>query len=458
MGGRRRSEHPPKSLVVTFETMNQKRIRLLYLLTTPESLRFLRGQAAFMRERGFDVHVISSPGDELNEFGRIQRVSVDAVEMTRKISPLKDLRSFVSLLRRVRRLEPHIIHASTPKAALLGMFAAWLTKVPVKVFLLRNLQLSTTSRLKRPIVRCSYQLTASLADQVLSVSDSLRKLAASEKICEEGRIRVLRGGSSNGVDAALQFNPDVIDPRQLSVLRQELGIPDDRLVAGFVGRLATIKGLVELADAWKTVSLARGNADRLLVLGRYDENYPLPKEVKEGIEDDPTILLVGHVADPAMFYAMMDVVVLPSYREGLPNALLEAAAMRIPVVTTRALGCVDAIEDGVTGKLVPLKNSKELATAITEYLENEALRHAHGTAGRERVLRDFQQEPIWQANHDEFIRLLREKGIELPASWSEAMPASHAASADSAAKIGEVSENFAAVVRASADATSSSQK
>lgn len=393
--------------------MDKQRVRLLYILTKPETLRFLRGQVGYIRERGFDVHVITSPGTELDDFAGTEEVSADSVVMTRQISPIQDLRSFWAVLKHIRRLRPDVIHASTPKAALLGIVSAKLTKVPVKIFLLRNLQLSTTSAIKRPLVRITYQITAYFADQVLAVSHSLRDLAAKERICAHDRVRVLMGGSSNGVDAIGKFNPERFSKEETDLLRKKLGLPDDCLVIGFVGRLATIKGLVELAAAWRTLTEQRSDI-RLLLLGRFDDNYSLPAKVRSALEGDPTVHLTGQVPETAAYFRLMDVVVLPSYREGLPNALLEAAAMELPVVTTRALGCVDAIEDGVTGKLIPLADADSLASAIAEYCEHPTLRHQHGIAGRKRVLREFQQQPIWEANYQELVRLLRSKGIAPP--------------------------------------------
>ncbi|QDV42297.1 N,N'-diacetylbacillosaminyl-diphospho-undecaprenol alpha-1,3-N-acetylgalactosaminyltransferase [Stieleria neptunia] len=393
--------------------MKNEEIRLLYILTKPETLRFLRGQVAYMKERGFQIQVITSPGQELTEFGESQGVSTASVEMTRKISPFRDLRSFFRVLSRIREFKPHLIHASTPKAALLGTIAARCVGVPIKVFLLRNLQLSTASRLKRPLVWGSYKLTVALADQVLAVSPSLRELTAKERLCPISQIKVLAGGSSNGVDAILRFNPELVSQERRDRLRQQFGLSDAEQVVGFIGRIATIKGVAELVDAWRSISTRHPSA-RLLMLGRFDDNHPLDQRVKESLQSDPRVLLAGQVPDPAPYYSIMDLVVLPSYREGLPNALLEAAAMERPIVTTNALGCVDAIEDGVTGKLVPLGNSAELASAIECYLDNGSMRLRHGLAGRRRVLERFQQQPVWEANYQEFLRLLRSKGIEPP--------------------------------------------
>jgi glycosyltransferase involved in cell wall biosynthesis len=124
--------------------------------------------------------------------------------------------------------------------------------------------------------------------------------------------------------------------------------------------------------------------------------------------------MTGAVEDAAIYYALADLVVLPTYREGFPNVPLEAAAMERPVVATRIPGCIDAVQDGVTGTLVPARDAESLCGAIGQYLDDPALRRQHGLAGRARVLRDFRQEVIWEAIYREYCRLLEEKGLQVP--------------------------------------------
>jgi glycosyltransferase involved in cell wall biosynthesis len=186
-------------------------------------------------------------------------------------------------------------------------------------------------------------------------------------------------------------------------------------VVGFVGRIVRDKGIVELYQAWKILR-ARDLNLHLLLVGPFDPQDPVPPGIESRLRKDPRAHLTGMDWDTPRLYAAMDVVSLPTYREGFPNVPIEAAAMGLPVVATRIPGCVDAVQDGVTGTLVPPADAHALARAIEAYVTDPVLRRRHGVAGRERVLREFRQEVIWEALYREYLRLLRERRLPAPAA------------------------------------------
>lgn len=384
------------------------RWRLLHVTTVPSSLVFLRGQVGYMRAHGADVFAVSSPGAELREFAESQGVSVRAVAMPRRITPLRDLMAVAALHRAMRDVRPDVVHAHTPKGGLLGMLAAWLARVPVRVYHMRGLPMMTATGMRRRLLRTTERIACRLAHSVICVSHSLRDVALSERLCPPAKIRVLLGGSGNGVDASGRFDPARLPADTRSRVRHELGIPADALVVGFVGRVVRDKGVVELADAWREIRAAVPAA-HLLVVGPFEAQDPLPAQVEHALRSDPSVHLTGMNWDTPAFYAAMDVVVLPTYREGFPNVPLEAAAMGLPVVATRVAGCVDAVADGVTGTLVPAREPAPIRDAVLAYLADPALRRAHGVAGHDRVRRDFRQEAIWAAVHQEYVRLLESR-------------------------------------------------
>ena len=159
------------------------------------------------------------------------------------------------------------------------------------------------------------------------------------------------------------------------------------------------------ADAWRTLSSEFPDA-YLLVVGPFEARDALPPDVVERLRGDARVRLVGPRDDTPQLFSAMDVVALPTYREGFPNVPLEAAAMARPVVATTVPGCTDAVADGVTGSLVPPRDAAALATALRAYLVDPELRAQHGRAGRERVLREFRQEAVWGAIEREYERLL----------------------------------------------------
>jgi len=397
----------------TTAAASEDRPRLVHITTVPVSLwAFLRGQIPFMREQGFDVHAISSPGKYLDMFAQRESVPVHAVEMPRRITPHRDIITVLRIWTTLRRIKPQIVHAHTPKGGLLGMIAAFLARVPVRVYHIHGLPFMTAVGTRRRILVASERVSCLLAHRVLCVSPSIRDVAITEHLCNAGKFAVLLGGSINGVDANGLYDPDRPGPSGLEV-RAGASIPADALVVGFVGRVVRDKGIVELTEAWTTLR-DRFPTLHLLIVGPFEPQDPVPEHVTQVLHNDPRVHLVGEVGNASRYYRAMDVVALPTYREGFPLVPLEAASMRLPVVATRVPGCVDAVIDGVTGTLVPPYNSGALADAIAVYLLNPALRQRHGEAGRNRVLSEFRQEDIWAATYQEYARLLRERGLPVP--------------------------------------------
>ncbi|BDG03435.1 glycosyltransferase family 4 protein [Anaeromyxobacter oryzae] len=372
------------------------------------SLRyFLPGQPEAMRLAGFDVHAVSSPGLDLVEFGRDERVHTHEIRMTRRITPLRDLIAVAKLYRTFRRIRPEIVHAHTPKGGLLGMLAARLARVPVRIYHIHGLAFVTRRGLKRRLLRWTEQVASRCATRVLCVSRSIREVVIEERITNRDPI-VLLGGSINGVDARSRFSPD-LKPVHRARVRKAHGIADDALVIGYVGRVVRDKGLVELTAAWEALSYAIPQA-HLLIVGPFEAEDPVPRDVERSLREHPRVHLHGIDWETPPLYSAMDVVVLPSYREGLPFVPLEAAAMELPVVATRIPGCVDAVRDGVTGTLVEPRDPDALARAIRQYIENEALARAHGRAGRAWVLREFDQSRVWAALSRHYGEALAEMG------------------------------------------------
>lgn len=379
------------------------------------ALGFFTGQIGYMKARGFKIQAISSPGVDLKKFAEREQVAAHAVEMPRRITPLRDLVAIFQLWRTLHRIRPAIVHAHTPKGGLLGTVAAWLARVPVRIYHMHGLPFTTANGCKRLLLRWSERVACLLTHQVFCVSRSVREVALAESLCRPEKIKVLLRGSINGVDAGDQFNPEKVGGHARKDVRSKYGIPVDDQVVGFVGRVVRDKGLAELAAAWRILR-EESPALHLLVVGPFEPQDPVPPQVEALLRGDPRIHLTGMVDNTPPLYTAMDIVALPTYREGFPNIPLEAAAMALPVVATRIPGCVDAVEDGVTGTLVPPRDAAALAKAIHMYLEDPALRRTHGLAGRKRVLRDFRPEAMWEALHQEYVRLLREKRLPIPES------------------------------------------
>ena len=399
--------------------------KLLHVTAVTHTLHFLIGQIKFMQSAGLDVETVSSVdpnGDaKLDFFLEHENVAHTPIQISRALTPIRDLISAWKLWKHLRKTRPEIIHAHTPKAGLVTMLAGSIARVPIRVYHIHGLRFSTLTGWKRVLVIAAEKLTCQLATRVLCVSPSARDEAIRCRLCHSDRIQVLRSGSINGLDAAVRFNPDNVETDLRETIRKRLGIRDEDVVIGFIGRLAKDKGIEELVAAFQSVQNTAQRSDgnlerriRLVLVGDHEMQDPISEHTRNIIQHNPMIHRLDYDPETPKLYAAMDIFCLPSYREGLPYVALEAAAMRLPVITTNATGCVDGVEDGVTGTCVSVANSKALAAAIRRYADDRGLRLWHGNAGRRRVLQDFVPADIWQATLDEYHSELARLDLPLP--------------------------------------------
>jgi len=406
--------------------------RVLYAVTALVSTGFFRGRLAYLKKQGFDVHLVSSPGKELEETRRQEGITIHPLPMRREISLFADLVSLIRAWLLVRRLKPDIVDASTPKAGLLFTLSAALYGVPCRVYTLHGLRLETTSGFLRWLLKQIERITCACAHRIICVSSSLRQRAIELRLASPDKFVVIGSGSVGGVPSErFVLTPQV--QRQVDRLRQELGLlsakscststltstsssPSTFPVIGFVGRLVKDKGIKELVDAFFILK-PRFSSLRLLLVGPFEEGDPVDPETRRLIQSTSEIIAVGRIRkeDMVPYYYIMDVLVLPTYREGFPGAPLEAAAAGKPVVTTNATGAIDSVIDGVTGFIVPVGDAQALADAIARLLADPALAKQMGEAGRKRVIAEFQPERIWRGVE----KLYREMLGKVKVKWRE---------------------------------------
>jgi len=362
---------------------------LFHVVTVPTTLRsFFADQTRYQKASGFEVHTVSARDDDPEELAELLQATTHAVPLTRAITPLTDLVALWRLVRLFLRYRPVLVDSHTPKGGLLGTLAAWLAGVPIRIYSVHGLVYVGKSGWLRRLLKTTERVASLFAHRVLAVSHSSRN--------DCGRF---------------SRAPEVL--AKADALKQEMGVPSNHLVLGFVGRVARDKGICELQQAWEMLASEFPDL-HLLVVGRMDRTDPIPARVEKALRDHPRVHLRGLRWEVVPYFAMMDVLALPTYREGLPVSLLEAQAMEVPVVSTRIPGCVDAVEDGRTGLLVEPRDAKALAGACRRLLLDEKLRREMGQMGRKRVARLFNPQRIQEQTCREYVRLMRERNIPVP--------------------------------------------
>jgi glycosyltransferase involved in cell wall biosynthesis len=325
--------------------------------------------------------------------------------MSRRMSLVADLVSLFRLWRLLCERRPDLVHSHTPKAGLLGTIAARLAGVPAVALSVFGLPQMTRTGPMGWLLDATTRLSCFLADWVWCDSASLRAFMIERRLCRPEKLVVLGQGSVAGIDSVKVFCPDHFSSQTRNALRARYNIAPDDLVVGFVGRLVCDKGLRELSIAWRALR-DRYPQLHLVLVGPSEERDGLPIEVVAMLCADKRVHLTGMIDDVAAHLAIMDVFINPSYREGFGVANLEASAMGLAVVSTKIPGCVDSVQDGVSGVLVPPRDAFALEEAIDDYLSHRELRKLHGRAGRERVVRSFQPIDHWRALERAYLNLL----------------------------------------------------
>ncbi len=368
--------------------------RLVWIVTKATSVDvLLRGQLRYFRERGFDVSVIAEPGPELDRVAAREGVAVHGM----KIPPVgaeAEFRGGVrDIARKLRRLRAEVVCAGTLPAAQVGLVAARLARVPCRIYSIRGLPLETATGPARAAIRLAERRAILCAHEVFAVSASLRRRYRELGLDARGKSRVVGHGSSNGVDEA-RFSPAAAGEAEDA--RRRLSIPTGAIVLGWVGRPVKNKGIDDLVRAFARVREADPNV-HLLWVGAPPSSSALDPELCDRLARDPQVRITGHVEDTSAYYRAMDLFVFPSYREGLPNVALEASANGLAIAAYAATGTLDAVDQGRTGTLVPVGDVDGLTDAMLRYVGSYDLRSAHGRAGRERVLRLFRREDVWES-------------------------------------------------------------
>lgn len=385
--------------------VNNKPLKLFRVTTVPISLhKLLHNQLKFMSSY-FQVTGISSPGYYLEKVEQTQGVPCYAITMTRQITPVKDLVALWKLYRYMKKEKPAIVHTHTPKAGLLGMMAAWMAGVPVRMHTVAGLPQLEATGIKRKVLDITEKITYAFSSMVYPNSFRMRDIIIANKYCKPGKLRVIGNGSSNGIDTAY-FDPALFDNYTRNKFRNDLNIAVDDLVFCFVGRMVTDKGINEMIAAFCRLHKLRSHVKLLLVGPFENELTPVDKDTEETILHHTDIRFLDYQEDVRPYLYCSDVFVFPSYREGFPNVVLQAGALGLPAIVSDINGSNEIIDNGRNGLIVPVKNEDALFDAMLELTDNTVRREKMAKVSRAAILDRYDQVLLWEQILAEYRRLL----------------------------------------------------
>jgi len=366
--------------------------RLILGVTVGGSSRLLDGQAKHFRELGYEVFLISQNHPKETLFCKREGITHLPVDIIKNINPAKDLKALIQIVRHFKKIKPDIINVGTPKMGLLGIIAAWLLGIKIRVYTCRGLPFVTERRLTRWILKTTERITIGLATKVIYVSTSLENSAKRHRTYKGSKSVVLGHGTSNGVDLAF-YSQKNVNQAERNALLAEYGL-QNKFTIGFVGRVSREKGVFELVEAFEEVNRIFPET-RLIMMGHIN----CESIFEQRFRAIPGIIHIPFQDNVPLYMSLFDLLVLPSWREGFPNVPIQAAAMGIPVIVSSATGCIDSVNPDVNGKIFEKGNVEKLAEAMRYYIGNPAIIKLHGQAGIDWANK-FRSELIWQNLND----------------------------------------------------------
>lgn len=380
-----------------------KKIRILRTSTVPGSIEtFCNGLLKELQTtEGYEVVVVSSPGEEMETIARREGVRCVAVPMQRHIAPLQDLKSLWGLIKVFRREKPDIVHSITPKAGLLSMMAAWICRVPVRLHTFTGLVFPTAIGIKRQILMFTDRLTCFCATHIVPEGEGVKSDLIKNRITHKP-IRVLGHGNVRGIDLR-HYDPRLPEVKAEAAKIRKEGI----FTFVFVGRIVGDKGINEIVDAFERLRKEIPSV-RLLLVGKYEADLdPISPAASRIIDTDSNIEAVGQQNDVRPWMAAADALVFPSYREGFPNVVIEAGAMGIPAIVTDINGSREIIIEGENGLIIPPRNADALYTAMKEMVVNDALRESMASKARKLVADRYEQSYVRRCLKEYYTQILK---------------------------------------------------
>ncbi|PVY43019.1 glycosyltransferase family 4 protein [Pontibacter virosus] len=385
---------------------------LIRITTVPLSLqKLITGQLPYMRSKGFEPVMVSATGPEAEAVVREQETPLIEIGMTRKITPVQDVKALWQFYRLCKKHKPAIVHSHTPKAGIIGMLGAKLAGVPVRLHTVAGLPLMETQGKTRRLLEAVEKLTYACATKVYPNSTVLKYFILESRFCGPEKIKVIGNGSSNGINTTF-FSREQLITAKLEELKAQLGIKPDDFVFVFIGRLVKDKGVQELVTAFKKLQ-GQHPQIKLLLVGPFEQDLdPIADEILQEIKQNPAILSVGFQNDVRPYLAISQALAFPSYREGFPNVPMQAGCFDLPAIVTDINGCNEIIRQGDNGLIVPPKSVEALYAAMERLITDKAAYAHMRVQARKMIVERYEQTHFWELLLQEYrSHLKQDEGI-----------------------------------------------
>lgn len=370
--------------------------KLIVGITFPGSVGLLEGQLRYFKQLGYETYLMSPKAERSVNYCEREGCELLEVDMERDISLLKDVKSLSRVIRILQKVKPDIVNFGTPKMGLLGMLGAKICGVKRRIYTCRGFRYEHETGIKKRVLKMMEWIAGLCAHKIICISPSVKALGVKDGVFKQNKCMVINKGSSNGIQLA-KFDRQRIDKAAHETLKKKLGL-ENKLTYGFLGRLVDSKGIPELYEAFCRVYDQDKNT-KLLVVGLFDLSQTSDKALPDKLKEHQGIIWPGRTDDVPLFLSMMDILVLPTHREGFGNVLIQAAAMGIPAISTNGTGSRDAIKNGYNGIQVNAKDVDQLVLAMLDLKNDEKKRTLLGKNGIEWA-KHFESKIIWDGMHE----------------------------------------------------------
>lgn len=384
-------------------------MKILHIFTLSRTpIAFFDGQFKYLKEHGYEIVLACKREDGIEEFAERNGVKFIPVEIPRSMSPVAILKAIGAIKKIIKTEKPEAVFGHTPVGALVAMIAAKLAGAKNRIYYRHGIIYSTMAGVKQKVFMAEEKFVSSLATRIVNVSPSLAEKCAKDGINKREKQTVIGKGTCGGIDAQGIFNPALLDAERLEQECERLGLKDADIVFGFCGRFCKDKGTPELVEAFEMFKKRHLDLNvRLLMVGPFDERDILPEKTKKAMQESIDIVLTGRVQkkDIPLYYRLMDCFIFPSHREGFGMCVIEASAMEVPILVAPSHGCIDSIQEGVSGFYIDL-NTESICESMERMLDKEYM-IAVGKQGRQFVLENFDCRVMWpkiEKLYDGFIK------------------------------------------------------